>query len=104
MQEERIVWTSVLDQPVHGPENVLLGRLAHGILLIVCEDDHVFPLVAKVLDEVGRHVAHVVDAASKLATLAKIVDANQQAFPPAITLRVLKVVVLWVAIAKALGR
>ena len=50
MKEERVVRPGFLDQPMHRSQDVLLGRLAHWILLVVCEDDHVLALVAKVLN------------------------------------------------------
>lgn len=103
VEEERIVRPGILDQPVHGPQYVLLRRLAHGILLVVGKDDHVLALVAKMLDEIGRHVPDVVDAPPQLAALAKVVDADQQGFPPAVALRVLKGVALGMAIAEGLG-
>lgn len=87
---------------MHRPEYVLLGRLAHGVLLVVGEDDHVLALVSKVLGQVGGHVPHVVDAPAQLAALAKVVDADQQGFPLAGALRVLEGEALGVAVAEAL--
>ena len=49
MEEERVVGAGVLHQPVHRPQDVLFRRLAHRILLIICEDNHVVSLVAKVV-------------------------------------------------------
>lgn len=104
MEEERVVRTGVFDQPVHGPQYILLCGLAHGVLLIVGENDHVLAFVAKLLDQVGRHVPDVVDAPPQLAALAKIVDADQQGLPPAVALRILEGVSLGVAIAEGLRR
>lgn len=78
---------------MHSAQDVLLGRLAHGVLLVVGEQDHVLPLVAKVLDQVRGHVAHVIDAASQLAALAEVVDADEQGLPAAVALRVLEGIV-----------
>lgn len=103
MEEERVVWSRVLDQPVHGSQDILLGGLAHGVLLVVGEDDHVLSLVTELFHQVGRHVAHVIDAAVELTALAKVVYAHEQGFSPTVTLRVLKVVALWCAVAKGLG-
>lgn len=64
MEKERVVALRILDQPVHRSEEILLRRLAHGILLVVGQDDHVFSLVTEVFDEVARHVPDIVDAAS----------------------------------------
>jgi hypothetical protein len=90
VEEERVVWTSVLDEPVHGPQDILLSGLAHGVLLVIRENDHVLALVAKVLDEVCRHVPDVVDTPPELAALVEVVDADQQGFPAPRALRVLE--------------
>lgn len=103
MEEQGVIWTGVFDQPVHGAENVLLGRLAHGILLVVSQDDHVLSLVAKVLSQVARHVADIVDAAAQLAALAKVIDADEKSLSPAGALGIAKRVVLGSAAAKVLG-
>ena len=87
---------------MHGPYNVDLGWLRHGVLLIVRKDDHVFPSVTKVTIEICRHVLHIVDASSQLASLAKVVDANQESLSPPGAGRVLKVVPLWCPVSKAL--
>lgn len=103
MEEERIVWPRVLDEPVHRPQDVLLRRLAHRVLLVVCEDDHVFPLIAVVLDKVPRHVPDVVDASPELTALAKVVDAYEEGFTATRTLGVLESVTLRSALAEMLG-
>jgi len=54
------------------------------------------------LHEIRRHVSHIVDTASKLATLAEIVDANQQRFPATRAIGVPKRVALRRAVAKVL--
>lgn len=77
VEEQRIILPRVFHQPVHGSEYVLLRRLAHRILLVVCQDDHVLSLVAEVSIQVGRHVLHIIDASTKLATLPEIVDAYE---------------------------
>lgn len=102
VEEERVVGPSILDQPVHGTKNVLLCGLAHGVLLVVGENDHILPLIAKLLHQVGRHVPDIVDAPSQLATLAKVVDANEQRFSSARAVGVSKRVTLRCALAKAL--
>ncbi len=70
---------------MHGPQNVLFCGLAHWVLLVVGENNHVFALVVEVLDEVAGHVPNIIDAASELAALAEVVDADKQGFPPAST-------------------
>jgi hypothetical protein len=87
---------------VHGTQDILLCWLAHGILLVVREDDHVLTLVAEVLHEVGCHVADVVDAASQLASLTKVVDTDQQALPPASAVGISEGIVLRGAVAEML--
>ena len=52
VEEERVVGLGVLDEPVHGAQDVLLGRLAHGVLLVVGQSDHVLALVPKGLHQV----------------------------------------------------
>lgn len=103
MEKERVVPVSVLDKPVHGPKDILLRRLAHGVLLVIRQDYHILALIAKVLDKISRHIPNIVDATAKLATLTKVVNANEQGFPSAGTLRVLERVVLGSSVAKVLS-
>jgi hypothetical protein len=104
VEEERVVWCSTLDQPVHSTEDVLLGRLAHGVLLVICEDHHILSPVPKVLDEVRSHVADVVDASSQLPALAEVVDTDEKAFPAARAVGVSECIALRGSLAKVLGR
>lgn len=76
MEEERVVGSSILDQPVHGTKNVLLCGLTHGILLIVGQDDHVFSFITKMFHQISSHVSDIVDTSTQLATLAEVVDTN----------------------------
>ena len=62
---------------MHGAQNIGFGRLAHGVLLVVGQYDHVLPRISEILIEVGTHVLDVVDASSQLAALSKVIDANQ---------------------------
>lgn len=77
VEEERVIGSGVLNKPVHGAQNVLLGGLTHGVLLVVCQGDHVLALVAESLHEVVGHVFYIVDTASELTLLSKVVDTNQ---------------------------
>lgn len=52
MEEQRIIGLCILDKPVHGAQNIRLGRLAHGVLLIIGEEDHVFAGIAEILVQV----------------------------------------------------
>lgn len=103
MEEERVVGLSVLHEPMHGAEDVGLGRLAHRVLLVVGKDDHVLSSVAKVLVQIRRHIPNVVDAAPQLPFLAKVVDSNQQGFSLACTVRVLETVSLRRSVPKRHG-
>jgi hypothetical protein len=87
---------------MHGTQDVLFRRLAHGILLIVRQDNHVLAFVAEVLDQVARHVLHIVDASAKLPSLAEVIDANQQRFPTSGTVTILKRISLGSSMAEAL--
>lgn len=102
MEEERIVWTSILDQPVHCSQNVGFCRLAHGVLLVVGKENHVLPLVVEVGIQVCAHVLYVVDATSELSALAKVVDTNEQCFPASVASRVLERIATGGAVAKGL--
>jgi hypothetical protein len=103
VEKQRVVGLGVLDEPVHGAQDVGLGRLAHGVLLVVGQDDHVLALVAKVRVQVAAHVLDVVDAAAQLALLAEVVDADQQGFPAAGAVGVLEGVISRRTMAEVLG-
>lgn len=103
MEEERIIRPRVLYKPVHGSQDVLLGRLAHRVLLIIRKNDHILSLVTEMLREVCSHVADIVDTAAELAALTKVVDSNEQSFPPAGTIRISEVIVGGCAMTELLG-
>ena len=104
MEKERVIRACFFNKPMHSSEDVLLRRLAHWVLLIVCKNDHILPFVAKILDEIARHVSDIVNATSELSALSEVVDADQERFTPTRTLRVLKGVILRGAISEMLGR
>ena len=85
---------------MHRSQYVLLCRLAHGILLIIGQDDHVLSRIAEIAVEVSRHVLHVVDASSQLSSLPEVIDTNQQSLPSSGTIGVLVIVSLRCAIAE----
>lgn len=87
---------------MHRPENILFRRLAHGVLLIVSQDDHVIPLVTEIFVQKRRHVLHVIDTTPQLASLAEIVDSDQQSLPSSCAIRVLERIALWRSIPEAL--
>ena len=103
MEEERIVRSRVFHQPVHCSQDICLGRLAHRILLIICQDHHVLSLVAEMAVQVGRHILHIVDASSELASLAKVVDTYEKRFPSAGAVGVLECIPAGCAGAESLG-
>lgn len=90
MEEERVIRPRVLDQPVHRLENVGLGRLAHGIMLVVGQEHHVLALIPKVTVQIRAHVLDIVYAAAQLTPLTKVVDTNEQRFPSTVACRVLE--------------
>lgn len=102
MEKERVIGPRVLDEPMHSSQNVLLRRLAHRVLLVVSKNNHIFALVAKMFNQVGRHVSDIVDASSELASLAEIVYADEKSFPSACAIAVLKSVSLRSAVTKML--
>ena len=102
MEEQRVVWPCVFDQPMHRSQDVGFSRLAHGVLLVVGQRDHVLPLVAKELVQVCAHVLHIVDAAAKLSSLAEVVDTDQEGFPSTVACRVLKRIAVGCAVAEVL--
>lgn len=77
VDEEGVVGLGVANEPLHGPEDVRLGRETHWILLVVGEDDHIFSAVAKALVQERRHVADIVDAALERVWLPEVVNADQ---------------------------
>jgi hypothetical protein len=103
VKEERVVGLGVLYEPMHGAEDICFCRLAHGALLVVCEEHHVLSRVAKVLIQIRRHVPNVVDTAAQLPFLAEVVDPNQQGFSFARTVRVLEIISLWCSVPKRYG-
>ena len=70
---------------MHGLHDVLFGRLASGVLLVVRQDHHILAFVTESLVQESRHVLDIVDAPSQLPPLAKVINTNQQglAFPGA---------------------
>jgi len=88
---------------MHGAKDVGLGWLAHGVVLVVRQENHVLSLVAKVAVQIRAHVLHVVDAATQLAPLTKVIDTYEQRLPPAIACRILVRVPVGGTRAKVLG-
>lgn len=94
MEEQRIVGLRILDQPVHSAQDIRLGRLAHGVLLIIGEEHHVFAGIAKILVQVCGHVLHIIDTSTKLTLLAEVVDSDQQRLALTSAARVLEAISL----------
>lgn len=103
MEEEGIVGLRVLNEPTHSADDVVPCRLHDGVGLVVGQDDHVLSLVAVPLDEEGRDVVDIVDAAAQLAILAKVVDADEQSLATAGTVGVLESIAFGGTVAELLG-
>jgi hypothetical protein len=88
---------------MHGSQDILLGRLAHRVLLVVGKNNHILSLITEMLGEVCSHVADIVDTAAELTALAKVVDSNEQSFPPASASRVSEVITGGCAVTELLG-
>ena len=71
-------------------------------MLIISQDDHVFPFVVEVVIEVRRHILHIIDAPSQLSSLSKIVDSHKQSFPTSSASGVLVSIVVGSSITEAL--
>lgn len=102
MEEEGVIGSGVLDEPMHCAQNVLFCWLTHRILLVVSQNDHIISLVSEVLVQKCRHVLHIIDATTQLTSLSKVVDADQKSFPPPCTVRILESISLRSASAKRL--
>jgi hypothetical protein len=77
VKKQRVIWSRVLNQPVHRSEYVRFGGLAHGAVLVVGQGHHILSFVSKVAVQIRAHVLDIVDAATELASLSKIVDTDQ---------------------------
>ena len=87
---------------MHSTDNVLLGRLAHRVLLVVRQDDHVLSCITEILVQVRAHVLHVIDAPSQLPALVEVVYSDEERLASSSTITVLETVALRCAIAKGL--
>ena len=103
VEEQGVVGLGVPDKPAYGADNVGLGGLHDGVRLVVGQDDHVFPLVPMVLDEEGRQIVDVVDTATQLALLAKVVDTDEKSLSLARAVGVLEGIAVRGAMAEFLG-
>ena len=104
MQEEGVIRLRALDKPLHCLDDVVLaGICQRAWRLVICQDDHILPTVAVVLDQEGRQVLRVVDTSAQLALLAKVVDADQQGPAAAGTVGILEGVFLGRTMAELLG-
>ena len=92
VDEERIVWLSISDEPMHGTQDVGLGRYTHGILLIVRQNDHILAAIPVSLMQEGGHVGYIVDTTVQFVGLTKIVDPDEQRLSAPSTCRVLKLI------------
>ena len=77
MEEKGVVGSGSFDQPEHPFNDVLACRLVLRVSLVVSQDDHVTLVEASAHDQV-LDILDVVDAASQLSSLAKVVDPDQK--------------------------
>ena len=90
VEEQGIVRLGIFDKPMHGTENVLFGGLAHRVLLVVGQNNHIFSRVAKIAVQVSGHILDIVNAAAELAFLVEVVYANEESLATASTSGILK--------------
>lgn len=103
MQEQRVVGLGAVNEPAHGTDDVLLGRVHDRVLLVICQEHHVLSLVPKPLDEELGQVLNIVDAAPELSILTKVVDTNQEGLALSSTVGVLEGVAFRRTVTKLLG-
>jgi hypothetical protein len=104
VEEQRIVGLSVLNQPAHGADNVVLGGLHDRVRLVISQDNHILTLVVIALREEGSEVVHIVDTPPKLSVLTKVVDADEESLALSRAVGVLEGVALGGTVAELLGR
>src|ERR1700732_2221813 len=64
MEKQIVIWLGSLDEPLHCSGDIGSCWMSHGILLVVCEDDHIVPCeIISVMHEF-RHITDIVDTAS----------------------------------------
>ena len=102
MQEQGIIRLCIRHQPTHCAQYIRLRWLGYWILLIIGQDNHVFPTVPISLNQKGRDIPYVIDTASQLALLAKIVYADEQSLAFAGTVGILKGIAIRGAVAELL--
>lgn len=86
VEKQRVIWSCILHKPMHRPNNVCFGRLACRILLIVRQDNHILQSISVPLIQEALHVFDIIDTASQLSALPKVIDSNQQGLPSSSTL------------------
>ena len=79
MEEQGVVRLSSIHKPQHPLNDILPRWLELGVSLIISQDDHVALPEASALDQV-LDVIDIIDTSTKLAALAKVVDANEKSF------------------------
>lgn len=102
MNKQRIIRLRILHQPLHRAHDIRLRRHAHGIFLVVRQNNHVLPPIAEFLVQEVRHVRDIIDAAAQGVRLSEIVDADEQRFPTTRAGGVLEAVIRRGAAAKVL--
>lgn len=82
MNKKRVVRLRFMHQPLHGPNNIRLGRHTLRVLLIISQNHHVLSAIALALVQERRHVRDIIDTPLQLVRLAKVVDPDQESLPP----------------------
>lgn len=70
--------------------------------MVICQDNHVFPLIVEVVVQVRRHVLDVVDASSQLSSLPKVVDTDKECLTVTGAIRILEAITLRSSITETL--
>ena len=104
MKKESVVGLGIRHKPTHGANDVASCRLHRRVGLVVGQNDHILALIPIALNEEARDVVNIVDAAAKLAFLAKVVDTDEQSLAPAGTVGVLESIAFGSSMAELLRR
>lgn len=102
MKEQSIVGLGISNKPLHSLDDVLLCRAHNGVLLVVGQENHVFPLVAIALDEEVGKVLDIVDTSAQFAFFANVVDSDQQSLAFTRAVGVLEGIAIGCAVAELL--
>lgn len=91
VEEERVIRTSITDQPPHSFKDVRVGRNTTRVLLIIRQRDSILFLESIVLHNERLDVLDIVDTSPELAILSEIVDADKESALATLTVRELEI-------------